>query len=141
MGWWAPSGAQNFSDDPREWPPNSCPTQACTSDCPTGQYRSGCGGTSPGACVGCTNTISDDQYYSGHGGLTNNCPTASCNTLALTCAVGEYRAGCGKFGSPTDYTQTGHCAVRAAAHTRTCMRADPTARLALTAASGLSPVV
>lgn len=34
----------------------SCPTTQCQT-CSNGNYRAGCGGTSEGTCVGCTNTI------------------------------------------------------------------------------------
>ena len=35
--------------------PDSCTIQLC-APCSAGQYKLGCGGTNPGACVGCTNT-------------------------------------------------------------------------------------
>ena len=70
----------------------SCPS--CPG-CSTGEYRSGCGGGSPGACVSCTN-LPGGNYYTGEGGLNNNnCPYTGCPT----CGVGQYRSGCGGASS------------------------------------------
>jgi hypothetical protein len=44
---------------------DACPTAACVADCPVGEYRSSCGGTSEGECVACTNAPAldgDEQY-------------------------------------------------------------------------------
>lgn len=68
-----------------------CRFSPCLStQCPSGQYLSGCGGVSPGTCQPC-DAAPEGRWYNGPGGLTANCPSVECPN----CSIGEYRAQCG----------------------------------------------
>jgi len=84
---------------------DNCTVASCADlpNCPTGQYRSGCGisvepdvtkgALSPGECTPCDAPASK-MYITGHGGLQSVCQQTNC-TSAPTCPIGQYRAGCG----------------------------------------------
>ena len=90
-------------------------TRTCTacasyaSQCAVGQYLTGCGPTSPGACVGC-DPIPNGTYWTGGlvagpagslGGVSTPpaSPTTTCSTSlcsARNCGPAAYAAGCGQ---------------------------------------------
>eukprot|EP00746_Dinoflagellata_sp_MGD_P146574 gnl/MRDRNA2_/MRDRNA2_79029_c0_seq1.p1 gnl/MRDRNA2_/MRDRNA2_79029_c0~~gnl/MRDRNA2_/MRDRNA2_79029_c0_seq1.p1 ORF type:complete len:1033 (-),score=100.90 gnl/MRDRNA2_/MRDRNA2_79029_c0_seq1:23-3100(-) len=87
--------------------------EACPADCPTGQYRNGCGLQDEGSCVACTNGPNNSHYTSA-GGLTDTCnwecnetfhelggypgtpdkDGVTCIKCDDQCPVGQYRVGC-----------------------------------------------
>lgn len=73
---------------------SNCPSSTCTSDCGVGNYRKGCGGTTPtsaGSCQACSGANATQEYTT-TGGLTDSCTIAGCS---LTCLTGQYIANCG----------------------------------------------
>lgn len=85
---------QLSTSQPSNNPPFTSP-QACS----TGQYRSGCGLSSPGGCTPCS--AQPNFYFTSDGGLTDSCNTSACDALDV-CDVGSYRAGC-------EASSTGFC--------------------------------
>ena len=75
--------------------------RVCTAcaDCPAGQYRVNCAGTSGGTCTPCDTTACGAGYYrSGCDTLSGGTCTA-CDTT--TCGAGNYRSGCGALSGGT----------------------------------------
>ena len=66
-----------------------CTLADCLKNCPVGQYRKDCGGTSPGFCATCTRPPSG-RFLSSSGGLEDACETSFCPE----CLPGFYRTGC-----------------------------------------------
>lgn len=67
---------------------SSC--ENCEEDCPSGQYRQGCGGTSEGTCVACRNIL-DGYYFNSNGRLRDECQTVECS---VDCPIGQYNDEC-----------------------------------------------
>ena len=59
--------------------------------CQVGQYRAGCGGSSPGSCTPCTAV--SDCFFTSDGGTNDSCQTSACASLPA-CDTGSYRTGC-----------------------------------------------
>ena len=60
---------------------SNCSTAVCDTNCPTGQYRSGCDQTtSEGECVDCSGPA-EGFYFTGNGNLSNTCPQTECPTV------------------------------------------------------------
>ncbi|CAE7259916.1 unnamed protein product [Symbiodinium sp. CCMP2592] len=66
-----------------------CALADCLRNCPVGQYRKDCGGTSPGFCATCARPPSG-RFLSSSGGLEDACKTSPCPE----CLPGFYRTGC-----------------------------------------------
>ena len=75
-----------------------CSINECAMNCPVGQWRKECGGTSPGYCIGCSRPA-EDEYHVTSGGLADNCSTEQC----VTCDAGYWRSGCGLQGSDSPF--------------------------------------
>ena len=86
----------------------------CPSDCPTDQYRSGCGGSSVGSCTVCAG-CSAGQYRSGCSGTS----AGSC-TACASCSSGQYRSGCGgtSAGTCTQCSAGNYCPAGALSQTQ-----------------------
>ena len=56
---------------------------SCLSYCNVGEYRSGCGGTSPGECLGCTNGPTHALYLSPGEPYNNNSCSWVCKSGML----------------------------------------------------------
>ncbi|CAE7214383.1 unnamed protein product [Symbiodinium natans] len=64
--------------------------QECAG-CGVGQYRSECGGSTPGECRNCTNAGPGYYYVSDGGAQPHGCQTQPC----VQCPTGRYPRGCG----------------------------------------------
>ena len=62
---------------------------ACPGNCASGQYRSGCGGSSYGSCVTCATNCGSGKYRTGCSGLS-----AGTCTNCGSCGPGTYRYSC-----------------------------------------------
>jgi len=111
--------------------------------CPIGQYRAGCGGSSPGSCTPCT-PVANEYFISG-GGLADGCARSRCDA-EVACATGSYRAGC-EVNSPgfctpctnkdsTEY-YTGHGQLSDACPKATCSHLTCTAGHVRTGSCGV----
>ena len=92
----------------------------CAHNCDTGEYRSGCGGTSPGSCANCSNAPTNTKYTAQGSINQNNCAwkcspnfyhanskCVSCSNQS--CASGKYRTGKCSHSSGNGY-KCNYCA-------------------------------
>ena len=68
--------------------------EPCSMRCPTGQYHTGCGGSSQGSCTPCTKANSEYFTPDAEAQIADTCPKARCSNLQ--CDPGSVRTGsCG----------------------------------------------
>ena len=94
----------NYSDPESD----ACPTAECLQDCPSAvEVRVECGGASHGYCSPCdASSLSPGLYFNSPNATTAaECTSAACVDLP-SCAVGQYRSGCGGHSEGTCFACT-----------------------------------
>ena len=76
---------------------DSCQKSSCLTDCGEGNYRQGCGNTSPGSCTSCVADCGVGNYRQG----CENLSEGTCTTCASDCGSSQFRLGCGDLEEGT----------------------------------------